>query len=82
MIAEKKVVPKTEPEPKVEPKKKLSKRIVSYSEYLAEATELLKDGPIQGMTKSSHVATALIYQHNTVIAQIMIKGETYFVCES
>ena len=78
MITEKKSAPIAAPEPK----KKLSKKVVSYSEYLNEALALLKEGPVNGMIKPSHVATALIYDRNVAIASILIKSETFYICEA
>jgi len=60
----------------------LKVRIVSYTDYLQEARELLLKGPVNGMDDIWNVAISLLYAKNNVIGIVQKSGETRFVVEA
>ena len=59
--------------------KKLKFKVVSYADFLAEARELAKAGPVQGMTEIFDIAVSLVYDKNEVIGTVQKGGETRYV---
>ena len=68
--------PESQPSPSV---KKLKTKIVGYAEYLKEARDLLRDGPVNGMTDVWNLSIALVYDRHEVIGIVQKAGETRFV---
>ena len=61
---------------------KLSHKVISYGDYVAEANKLLQTNPsVNGMNRAADVAIALLYSNNKVVDKTLRGGETVYVCE-
>ena len=61
---------------------KLTHKVISYTDYLLEAANILGKGGVEGMEGPEakfNLAVSLLYSRNEVIATIQKGGETRFV---
>lgn len=66
------------------PEKTLKYKVVSYVDYLLDARELLKSGPVNGTDDAWNVAHMLLFERNEVLlnGNISKGGEHRFICKA
>lgn len=60
---------------------RIKNKVISYTDYLSKAREMLTNGPVEGMDDVWNVAISLLYSENKVVGIVQKGGETRFVCE-